>query len=221
MAKVCRHGRGDIEDLFLEVTDAAATVISSGDNESYAHPRPDALGATGKYGASGARSSSAPNKPATPTCCDDRNTSGTSQHRSSQRARSGERHRRHDRGRTGRLVAEYQRAIAVYGLITARTDGHRVVLAQKLEKPSSAREFNYHCLEPDNTGTLTYNHRTLAAPERYSACHASGETLRATARGGSPASPAHRGHTATSTIPYRWSRGGVVGRGSRAIGRRR
>ncbi len=50
IAKSCHHGSGDIEELFLEGTDAIATVISSGDNESYAHPRPDALGATGRYG---------------------------------------------------------------------------------------------------------------------------------------------------------------------------
>lgn len=53
-------------------------------------------------------------------------------------------------------VAQFQRAIAVYGLITLRTDGENVILAQKLEKRSGTREFDYHCLEA-NDGELVYN----------------------------------------------------------------
>jgi hypothetical protein len=33
-----------------EWVDATVTVLSSGDNEPYSHPRPDALGALGKHG---------------------------------------------------------------------------------------------------------------------------------------------------------------------------
>ncbi len=37
-----------------------------------------------------------------------------------------------------------------------RTDGNNVVLAQKLEKASGAREFDYHCLERIDSD-LSYN----------------------------------------------------------------
>jgi hypothetical protein len=158
VAKSCHHGSSDVEDFFLEATDAIATVISSGDNESYAHPRPDMLGATGRYGRGRrplifstelARSpSSALERPqqfrraAGGTIDDARaavNTTGTTLEEE-----------------PGKTVHQYQRAIAVYGLITVRTDGERVLVAQKLESPSGARQFDYHCLEPVD-GELVYN----------------------------------------------------------------
>lgn len=157
VAKSCHHGSGDIEDVFLEATDAIATVISSGDNESYAHPRPDALGVTGKYGRGRrplifstelARSVNVLDRPETI-----RRVAGT--------LLDEERAVLASTGATaeetpGRLVAQYQRALAVYGLITLRTDGKSVLVAQKLEKASGAREFDYHCIERAD-GELAYN----------------------------------------------------------------
>jgi hypothetical protein len=50
-----------------------------------------------------------------------------------------------------------QRIVTVYGMINLRTDGERVVLAQKLEKPGSGgREWDIHLLEPDAAGHLEY-----------------------------------------------------------------
>lgn len=50
VAKSCHHGSHDITNDFLETVNAIATVISSGDEESFCHPRPETLGAIGKYG---------------------------------------------------------------------------------------------------------------------------------------------------------------------------
>src|SRR5215207_5961693 len=50
VAKACHHGSADFTDLFLRAVNPTAAIVSSGDNESYAHPRPDALGAFGKCG---------------------------------------------------------------------------------------------------------------------------------------------------------------------------
>jgi beta-lactamase superfamily II metal-dependent hydrolase len=50
ISKACHHGSADFLDAFLRTTHPAATVVSSGDNESHAHPRPDTLGAIGLYG---------------------------------------------------------------------------------------------------------------------------------------------------------------------------
>jgi beta-lactamase superfamily II metal-dependent hydrolase len=49
VAKGCHHGASDFADKFMEFLNPYATVISSGDNESYAHPRADAIGCAGKY----------------------------------------------------------------------------------------------------------------------------------------------------------------------------
>lgn len=50
VAKGCHHGSDDIELRFVQAMAARATVISSGDNEDYAHPRPRILGASARYG---------------------------------------------------------------------------------------------------------------------------------------------------------------------------
>ena len=50
VAKACHHGSNHFYYHFIEDINSAATVISSGDDEGYAHPRPDAIGAFGKCG---------------------------------------------------------------------------------------------------------------------------------------------------------------------------
>jgi beta-lactamase superfamily II metal-dependent hydrolase len=50
VSKGCHHGSDDIELRFVRAMAARATVISSGDNEDYAHPRPRILGASARYG---------------------------------------------------------------------------------------------------------------------------------------------------------------------------
>ncbi len=50
VAKGCHHGSDDIDLRFCRAMKARVTVISSGDNEDYAHPRPRVLGASARYG---------------------------------------------------------------------------------------------------------------------------------------------------------------------------
>jgi beta-lactamase superfamily II metal-dependent hydrolase len=50
VAKGCHHGADDIDLRFVRAMKARTTVISSGDNEDYAHPRPRVLGASSRYG---------------------------------------------------------------------------------------------------------------------------------------------------------------------------
>jgi beta-lactamase superfamily II metal-dependent hydrolase len=50
VAKSCHHGSEDVNIEFLKAIKARATVISSGDSEDYAHPRPLVVGAAGMYG---------------------------------------------------------------------------------------------------------------------------------------------------------------------------
>jgi hypothetical protein len=48
--KCCHHGAADVTDEFIKAVDPFAYVVSSGDEESHAHPRPDLLGRLGKLG---------------------------------------------------------------------------------------------------------------------------------------------------------------------------
>ncbi len=50
VAKGCHHGSDDIDLRFVRAIKARSTVVSSGDNEDYAHPRPRILGASARYG---------------------------------------------------------------------------------------------------------------------------------------------------------------------------
>lgn len=54
VAKSCHHGSSDFTEKFMSLINPYASVISSGDNEIFAHPRADAVGCAGKY-ARGAR----------------------------------------------------------------------------------------------------------------------------------------------------------------------
>jgi beta-lactamase superfamily II metal-dependent hydrolase len=50
VAKACHHGSEDVHVDFLRAMQPRATVISSGDNEDYAHPRPALMGASARFG---------------------------------------------------------------------------------------------------------------------------------------------------------------------------
>lgn len=49
VAKSCHHGSSEFTVDFMKALNPFGTVISSGDNESYSHPRADAIGCAGKY----------------------------------------------------------------------------------------------------------------------------------------------------------------------------
>jgi beta-lactamase superfamily II metal-dependent hydrolase len=50
VVKACHHGSGDISFRFLEQIKAGATIISSGDAEGFAHPRPEVVAASAVTG---------------------------------------------------------------------------------------------------------------------------------------------------------------------------
>ncbi|HTF27698.1 MAG TPA: hypothetical protein VK625_02580 [Flavitalea sp.] len=49
VAKSCHHGASEFTLEYMAAVNPYATVISSGDNETYSHPRADAIGCAGKY----------------------------------------------------------------------------------------------------------------------------------------------------------------------------
>jgi beta-lactamase superfamily II metal-dependent hydrolase len=129
VAKACHHGSADFTSVFLQSLNSAATVISSGDDEPHAHPRPDAVGALGKFGRG--------NRPLI---------------FSTELARST----RDLIIKANPTKEELGRTVAVYGMIDLRTDGKKVVIAQKLEQAAPRGEWDLYELKPDANGVLGY-----------------------------------------------------------------
>ena len=163
VAKACHHGSAEFTDLFLRAVNSLATVISSGDDEPYAHPRPDSLGAIGKHGR-GPR----PLIFSTELARSTREFVENMQEQRDEIERLQQELRdavspadiRRIDGELTRAWHRWGRNVAVYGLINLRTDGRNVLLAYKLERPNGSVEWDVHCLEPDASGTLQY------APDR-------------------------------------------------------
>ncbi len=160
VAKSCHHGSADFMNVFLEATDPAATVVSSGDQESHAHPRSDTLGAIGRFGRGDrplifstelARSA----REAEPIelqqklvkLQDDLAEETDPDKKDVIRAKLKE--------VTEKIL---ERNVTVFGAINLRTDGHKVLMAQKLERDrssgSSLKKWDVYRLEPNADGKL-------------------------------------------------------------------
>lgn len=161
VAKACHHGSADFTDLYLEAVNPLATVISSGDDEPHAHPRADALGAAGRWGRgdrplvfSTELARSAPETLKQPYVfrkqIDDAYAelkAAAPDTPAAERARA----------KVDKLLAKIERSVAVYGAINLRSDGRRIVMAQKVERPSRKdRAWDIYRLEPDAHGELHY-----------------------------------------------------------------
>lgn len=160
VAKACHHGSADFTEFFLRALNPLATVISSGDDEPFAHPRPDALGAYGKFGRGprplifSTELGRSPNE----NIKDPHKLRADIADLFAQREAASPENRPAIQARIDATLARLERSIAVYGLVNLRSDGHKVLLAQKLERPRAAtrEEFDVHLLEPDDSGELRY-----------------------------------------------------------------
>ncbi len=157
VAKSCHHGSHDVPDELLRAFNAAATVISSGDNESHAHPRCDTLGAIGLYGrgrrplifstelARSARESS--------TTPEDYEKLKKAEEKLSDATTEAAREKASTALEKLRNVV-FGRAVEVYGAINLRTDGKNLVMAYRKEKLNAG--WDIYCLEPGANGLLEY-----------------------------------------------------------------
>jgi len=160
IAKACHHGSADVSDLFLQAVNPIATIISSGDDEPHAHPRADALGMVGKF-SRGARplvfstelSRSAKELVKHPHVLRE-------QFQAAEEKLSGtltDKERVKAQKVFDELVNSLERSIAVFGAINIRTDGRKVVIAYKIESPTSkAKKWDIYQLEPTEAGILRF-----------------------------------------------------------------
>lgn len=160
IAKACHHGSADFTSVFLESLNPLATVISSGDDEPHSHPRAETLGAIGLL-------SRGP-RPLIFSTELARSTKERIKHPSVVRKQF---HAAHDKlvelesdpdatekeiERAQKvfddLVDDIERSVAVYGAINVRTDGKRVVFAQKVERGSG--KWDTYRLEPQGSSKV-------------------------------------------------------------------
>ena len=158
VAKACHHGSNHFHYEFLKKINAAATIISSGDDESYAHPRPDTIGALGKCGYGDkplvfstelARS----NKEMTY-----KKLLGVAEMFTKLKELRKERDETTDEVEKGKIKTKILRVnkeinsfITKFGMINVRTDGRRMIIAQKYERESSSGKWDIHEFKYHNT----------------------------------------------------------------------
>lgn len=147
--KSCHHGSADVTDEFLDAVDPFAFTVSSGDQESHVHPRPDLLGRLGRHGRG----------PAPLILCTEILRSGREREddallRRIRRldgliedpATPEEERKAHRTQRAADQQLLARRNVEVYGAITLRTDGRDLVIAFRLETAGSStrRWQTYH-----------------------------------------------------------------------------
>jgi beta-lactamase superfamily II metal-dependent hydrolase len=174
IAKACHHGSADFSDLFLQSLNPIATIISSGDAEPHAHPRADSLGTVGKF-SRGAR-------PLVFSTELSRSAAELVKHPHVLRVQFREAQKSLEQAKDrlakvtadkekdaaekavakaqkafDKLVDGLERSVAVFGAINVRTDGEKVVIAYKIERPSSPKKkWDVYQLEPTEAGILRF-----------------------------------------------------------------
>jgi len=163
LAKACHHGSDHVEPSFLESTNPLATVISSGDDEAHSHPRPSTLGTIGKFSRgdrplifstelarSGTESIKHPNQVRRELRADLAEQEAIIR----DPLKTDEQKRRAEE-KVEDLLQVIQRSVANYGMINVRTDGERMIVAQRLErKRSKSTRWDIYRFECDDFGRL-------------------------------------------------------------------
>ena len=140
VAKAFHHGSDvDTRPDFFQAMNPVATVISSGDDEAHSHPRADALGTIGKHSRG----------PRPLIFCTElaRSSGDLTRHPQVRQKLAG---KAPATGRTARARdRELDRAISRYGAINLRTDGRRMLFAQRVER---GNQWDVYELVPDKSG---------------------------------------------------------------------
>jgi beta-lactamase superfamily II metal-dependent hydrolase len=156
IAKSCHHGSADFSSLFLEAVNPIATLVSSGDDEPYAHPRADTLGTIGRFGRG--------ERPLIFSTEISRSGKETITHpfqlrqkfraafKALEEAGTDKELEKARRVAHSLVDSNIERSVATYGAIQVRSDGNKVVIAYKIEAPRKKSEgWDIYLLEPDKT----------------------------------------------------------------------
>ncbi len=159
-AKACHHGSNHFHYEFLQAINSAATVISSGDDESYCHPRPDALGAFGKCGYGDkplifsteiARSNKDITRKSiamiTKLFADNESLGNLQKELTKAGVMISDPALKSCNSKLTLNNKKINSFLTKYGMINLRTDGQIMIIAQKLERPASYGKWDIHRLE--------------------------------------------------------------------------
>jgi|GEM_PF-276133 len=160
VAKACHHGSHHFSETFLQALNSIAVVISSGDEEKYGHPRPDALGAFGKHGRG--------HRPlifSTEIARSTREFTPLMKYfeKLQEFQRDIEEAATEEEADAIRKQMEEAKDsnVALYGMVTLRSDGATTIIATKLEVPNGDIKWDIHQLvHNDKTGQMEYKDRT-------------------------------------------------------------
>lgn len=145
LMKSCHHGSNDVTDAFLKSVHPFAYVVSSGDEESHAHPRPDLLGRLGKLGRGESplilctellRSTREKGRE------EDFKRLKTLNETIEDLATAPDQKAAAKKDRKKLLDFIKKRNVGVYGAITVRTDGTHLEISFQLEKPRSKQRWH-------------------------------------------------------------------------------
>jgi beta-lactamase superfamily II metal-dependent hydrolase len=153
LMKCCHHGAADVTDEFIQAVNPFAYVVSSGDEESHAHPRPDLLGRLGKLGRG---------KAPLILCTEIlRSTHERGRESDFRRLRALDREveslpdespeKEAALKARSELQAHIQRRnVGVYGAITLRSDGEHMEISFRLEAPRQKQLWQIYALRHDS-----------------------------------------------------------------------
>jgi hypothetical protein len=141
-AKACHHGSGDVSPAFMTAVNPLGTIISSGDDEAFSHPRADTLGVLGKA-SRGERpgifctelARSAPERIKHPRVLQ----AELDELVAALKKKLTPAQEKKVNASIANLKRNLERSVAVFGAINLRTDGTRAVVAQKIERPRSPK----------------------------------------------------------------------------------
>lgn len=136
--KCCHHGSADVTDEFLEAVNPFGFVVSSGDEESHVHPRPEILGLLGKKGR-GDRplvlcTEILRSTPASKSLSPSEKTEHEELMDAIAVAPGPAERKAARKALTDFLNRRFARLVGVYGAITVRTDGERLIVAFRKER---------------------------------------------------------------------------------------
>lgn len=158
--KCCHHGAADVTNEFLQAVEPFAFIVSSGDEESHAHPRPELLGRLGKQGRG--------EEPM--ILCTEllRSTRERGRSEDFTRLRSLDKKIDHPntpdddkkklrKERTALQKRIQKRNVGVYGAITVRTDGGHIEISFRLEKPRGKQLWQSYHFDHDGNSEWVLN----------------------------------------------------------------
>lgn len=160
LMKTCHHGSSDTTEEFLSAALATAYVISSGDEESHVHPRPDLLGLLGKAGRGPRplllstellRSTREKEKTSLRTTLDKLNAKIEAELQKPKAHRSPD---LSDWYKERRSLQDqiFKRNVGVYGAVNLRTDGEKAIIAFRKESGAATSRWFFYELTRNMDG---------------------------------------------------------------------